>query len=87
MLVFKRDANKNSRHSSSWKFKSLLSKLAKVDFKPGYSVSGKRLQNTIHQDAFSTKNSRFYKNEQEANCSCGFGIKGDVEERDNNENS
>ena len=56
MLVFKRDLNKSSRHSSSWKDKSLLSKLAKVDFKPRYSVSGKWLQN-IHQDTFSTKNS------------------------------
>ena len=61
--------------------------MAKVDSKPGYSVSGKGLQNTIHQDSFSTKNSKFYKDEQEANCSCGFGIKGDVEERGNNENS
>ena len=84
MLVFKRDLNKSSRHSSSWKDKSVLSKLAKVDFKPGYSVSGKWLQN-IHQDTFSTKNSKFYKNEQEANCSRGFGIKGDVEERSNKE--
>ena len=33
------------------------------------------------------KISKFYKDEQEANCSCGFGIKGDVEERGNNENS
>ena len=86
-LVFKRHVNKSSEHSSSWKDKSLLSKLAKVDSKPGYSVSGKGLQNTIHQDSFSTKNSKFYKDEQEANCSCGFGIKGDVEERGNNENS
>ena len=86
-LVFKRHVNKSIEHSSSWKDKSLLSKLAKVDSKPGYSVSGKGLQNTIHQDSFSTKNSKFYKDEQEANCSCGFGIKGDVEERGNNENS
>ena len=86
-LVFKRHVNKSSEHSSSWKDKSLLSKLAKVDSKPGYSVSGKGLQNTIHQNSFSTKNSKFYKDEQEANCSCGFGIKGDVEERGNNENS
>ena len=35
--------------------KSLLSKLAKVDFKPRYSVSGKGLQNTIHQETFSKK--------------------------------
>ena len=67
-LVFKRDVNKSSRGSSSWKDKSLLTKLTKVDFKPGYSVSGKGLQNTIHQDTFSTKNSTFNKNEQEANC-------------------
>ena len=40
MLVFKRDLNKSSRHSSSWKDKSVLSKLAKVDFKPEYSVGG-----------------------------------------------
>ena len=87
MLVFKRDVNKSGRHSSSWKDKLLLSKLAKVDFKPGFSVSGKGLQNTIHQDTFSTKNSRFYKNEKEGNYSHGFGIKGDVEERGNKENS
>ena len=86
-LVFQRDVNKSSRHSSSWKDKSRLSKLAKVDFKPGFSVSSKGLQNTIHQDTFSTKNSKFSKNEQEANCSCGFGIKGDVEERSNDKNS
>ena len=86
-LVFKRDVNKSSRGSSSWKDKSLLTKLTKVDFKPGYSVSRKGLQNTIHQDTFSTKNSKFYEAEQEASCSCGFGIKRDVEERDNNENS
>ena len=86
-LVFKRDVNKSIRHSSSWKDKSLLSKLAKSDFKQRYSVSGKGLQNIIHQDTFSTKNSKFYKNEQEANCSCGFGFKKDVEERNNNENS
>ena len=61
--------------------------MAKVDFKPGYSVTGKGLQNTIHQDSFSTKNSKFYKNEQEANCFRGFGIKGDVEEKGNKENS
>ena len=87
MLVFKTHVNKSSEHSSNWKDKSLLSKSAKVGSKPGYSVSGKGLQNTIHQDSFSTKNSKFYKDEQEANCSCGFGIKGDVEERGNNENS
>ena len=86
-LVFKRHVSKSSEHSPSWKDKSLLSKLAKVDSEPGYSVRGKGLQNTIHQDSFSTKNSKFYKNKQEANCSCGFGIKGDVEERGNNENS
>ena len=67
--------------------KSLLSKLPKFDFKPGYSVSGKELQNIIHQDTFSTKNSKFSKDEEEANCSCGFGIKGDVKKRGNNENS
>ena len=61
--------------------------MTKVDSEPGYSVSGNGLLNTIHQDSFSTKNSKFYKDEQEANCSCGFGIKGDVEERGNNENS
>ena len=33
------------------------------------------------------KKSKFYKNEQEADCSGGFGIKGDVEERVNKENS
>ena len=79
-LDFKRDANKSTRHSSSWKDKSFFGKLAKVDFKPGYSDSDKGLQYTIHQGTFSTKNSKFYKNAQEANCSRGFGIKGDVEE-------
>ena len=69
ILVFEKNVNKSSRHSSSRKDKSLLSKLAKVDFKPRYSVSGKGLNYTIHQDTFSTKNSNFYKNEQEANCS------------------
>ena len=62
-------------------------KLAKADFKPGHSVSGKGLQNTILQDTFSTENSKFYKDEPEANCSCGFGVKGDVEEWGNNGNS
>ena len=71
----------------SYSNKSLLSKLPKFDFKPGYSVSGKELQNIIHQDTFSTKNSKFSKDEEEANCSCGFGIKGDVKKRGNNENS
>ena len=65
-LVFKRHVNKSSEHSSSWKDKSLLSKLAKVDSKPGYSVSGKGLKNMIHQETFSTGNSKFYKDEQEA---------------------
>ena len=65
-LVFKRDVNKNSEHSSSWKDKSLLSEWAKVDSKPGYSVSGKGLKNMIHQDTFSTGNSKLYKDEQEA---------------------
>ena len=32
-LVFKRDVNKSSKHSSSWKDKSRLSKLAKDDIK------------------------------------------------------
>ena len=32
-------------------------------------------------------NRTFYKDEPEANCSCGFEIKGDVDERVNNENS
>ena len=86
-LVFKRDINKISTHSSSWKNKSLLSKLEKVDFKPRCSVSGKGLHYTIHQDTFSKKNSKFYKNEQKANCSRGFETKGDVEERGNKENS
>ena len=36
---------------------------------------------------FQQKNSKFYKNEQEANCSRGFGIKGYVEERGNKENA
>ena len=67
--------------------KSLLSKLAKVNFKPRYSVSGKGLQNTIHQETFLTKNSKFYKKKQEANYFRGFGIKRDVEERGNKENS
>ena len=74
-LVFQRDVNKSSRHSSSWKNKSLLCQLAKVDFEPGYSVSGKGLHYTIHQDTFSTRNSKFYKNAQEANCSRRLGIK------------
>ena len=50
-------------------------------------VTGKGLHDTIHQDTFSTKNSKFYKNEQETNCSRGFEIKEDVEERSNQENS
>ena len=86
-LVFKRDVNRSSGHSSSWKYKSLLNNLAKADFKPGHSVSGKGLQNTILQDTFSTENSKFYKDEPEANRSCGFGVKGDVEEWGNNGNS
>ena len=73
-LVFKGDVNKSSRHSSSWKDKSLLRKLAKIDFKQYF---------VIHRGTFSTKYSKFYKNEQEANCSCGFGIKGVVQERGN----
>ena len=52
--------------------------MAKVDFKLEYSVSGKFSQR---------KFSKFYKDEQEANCFCRFGIKGDVEERGNNESS
>ena len=83
LLVFKRDVTKKSRYFSSWMNKSLLGKLAKIDFKPGYSVSSKGLHYTILQDNFSTKNSKFSKNEREANCSRGFGIKGDVEKRDN----
>ena len=59
-LVFKRDVNKSSRHSSSWKDKSLFSKLAKVYFKPRYSLSVKGLRHAIHQDTFSIKNSKFY---------------------------
>ena len=55
--------------------------MAKADFKP------EGLQFTIHQDTFSTKTSKCYKNEPGANCSCGFRIKGDVEERGNKENS
>ena len=58
-----------------------------LDFKPGYSVSGKRLHYIIHQDNLWTKNSKFYKNAQEANCSRGFGIKADIEERGNKKNS
>ena len=50
-------------------------------------VTGKGLHDTIHQDTFSTKNSKFYKNEQETNCSRGIEIKEDVEERSNQENS
>ena len=38
-LVFNRDVNKSSRYSSSWEDKSFLSKLAKVDFKPGDILS------------------------------------------------
>ena len=52
-----------------------------------YYVSGKGLHYTSHQDIFFTKNSKFYENEQEANCSRGFGIKGNVDERGNKENS
>ena len=37
---FQRRCYKSSRHSSSWKDKSLISKLAKVDFKSEYSVGG-----------------------------------------------
>ena len=61
--------------------------MTKVDLKPGYAVCGKGLHYTIDQDTFSTKNFKFYKNEQEATCSRGFGIKGDVKERGNKENS
>ena len=64
-LLFKRDVNKSSRHSSSGKDKSLISKLVKVDIKPGNSVSGKGLDYAIHQDTFSSKNYKFNKNEQE----------------------
>ena len=48
--------------------------MAKVDFKLGYYVSGKGLHYTINQDTFLTENSKFYKNEQETNSSCGFEI-------------
>ena len=46
---------KSSIHSSGWKDKSFLSKLAKVDFKRGYSVSVKGSHDTIYQVTFSTK--------------------------------
>ena len=46
-----------------------------------------RVNDTVHQDTFSSKNSAFYKNEQKTNCSRGFKIKGDVEKRRNKENS
>ena len=39
------------------------------------------------QDTFSTKIFKFYKNEQETDCSRGFGIKGGVEEIINKENT
>ena len=36
---------------------------------------------------FQQKNFKFYMNEQETNCSRGFEIKGNIEERGNKENS
>ena len=63
--------------------KEVLTKV--VDIPP--IVTGKGLHDTIHQDTFSTKNFKFYKNEQEANSSRGFEIKEDVEKRSNQENS
>ena len=61
--------------------------MAKVVFKAGYSVSSKGLQDTIHQDNFSTKSSKFYENEQEEDCPHGGRIKGDVDKRESKENS
>ena len=54
-FFLKKSVNKSSIHSSGWKDKSFLSKLAKVDFKRGYSISGKGLHDTIYQVTFSTK--------------------------------
>ena len=69
-LAFKIDVNKSNRHSSSWKDKSLLSKLGKVDFKPGGSVSGiKDYTIPFIKIPFSTKNFQFSENEKEANYS------------------
>ena len=69
-LAFKRDVNKSNRHLSSWKDKSLLSKLGKVDFKPGGSVSGiKDYTIPFIKIPFSTKNFQFSENEKEANYS------------------
>ena len=45
------------------------------------------LHYTIHQENFSTEISKFFENKQEANCSCGFGVKGGLKESDNKENS
>ena len=64
MFVFKRDVNKSSRHSSSWKDNSLLSKLAKVYFKPGYSVSVKGYRVPLIKIHFQQKTPNFTKMSQ-----------------------
>ena len=71
-LVFKGGFNKSSRNFSSRKNKSLLSKLAEVDSKPGYSFSNKGLHYTILELPFQQKITNF---------NYEFAIKGDAEEK------
>ena len=58
-VVFKRDVEKSSRHSSSWKDKLLINRLTKVDF----------IQNNLSVLKGHTipTNSKFYENEQKNN--------------------
>ena len=71
-LVFKGGFNKSSRNFSSRKNKSLLSKLAEVDSKPGYSFSNKGLRYTVLEIPFQQKIT---------NLTYGFAMKGDAEEK------
>ena len=57
-FAFKRDVNKSSRYSSSWKDKSLLSKLGKVYLKPVDSVSDYTIP-LIKTYLFQQKNPNF----------------------------
>ena len=70
--MFKGGFNKSSRNFSSRKNKSLLSKLAEVDSKPGYSFSNKGLRYTILELPFQQKITNF---------NYEFEIKGDAEEK------
>ena len=60
-IVFKRDVEKSSRYSSSWKDKLLLNRLTKVDF----------IRNNLSVLKGHTipTNSKFYENGQETTCS------------------